>query len=239
MPNRIIKDTIRTSKTVNNMTDFQFRLWVYLITYVDDYGRGSADPELLKGFVFPRRKGVTESTIEKALADLANSGSVLLYEVDGEPYFCFPNWSEHQRIQTKKSKFPAPDIENSRLVTVSHGEPPTESESNPNTNTNPNTSIERGSRFIPPTIEEVSTYCLERGNNVDPQRFIDHYQANGWVQGKGKPIKDWRATVRTWERNDFSGTGKNELACMRPNVEMRAYAAELRRSIEVNHEQQK
>lgn len=75
MPNRIIKDTIRTSKTVNAMTDFQFRLWIYLITYVDDYGRGSADPELLKGFVFPRRKGVTESTIEKALLDLANSGS--------------------------------------------------------------------------------------------------------------------------------------------------------------------
>lgn len=138
MPNRIIKDSIRTSKTVNTMTDFQFRLWVYLITYVDDYGRGSADPELLKGFVFPRRKGVTESTIEKALLDLANSGSVLLYEVDGEPYFCFPNWSDHQRIQTKKSKFPAPDDGNSRWVTVSHGESPSESESNPNPNTNSN-----------------------------------------------------------------------------------------------------
>ncbi len=54
MPNRIIKDSIRTSKSINAMSDFQFRLWAYLITYVDDYGRGSADPELLKGFVFPR-----------------------------------------------------------------------------------------------------------------------------------------------------------------------------------------
>ena len=64
MPNRIIKESIRTSKTVNAMTDFQFRLWAYLITYVDDYGRGSADPEILKGFVFTRRKGVSEATIE-------------------------------------------------------------------------------------------------------------------------------------------------------------------------------
>ncbi len=127
MPNRIIKDSIRTSKSVNTMTDFQFRLWTYLLTYVDDYGRGSADPELLKGFVFPRRKGVTEATIEKALQDLANIGSILLYDVDGESYFCFPNWADHQRIQTKKSKFPSPDDGILKNSTVSHGESPPES----------------------------------------------------------------------------------------------------------------
>ena len=109
MPNRIIKDSIRTSKSINAMSDFQFRLWAYLITYVDDYGRGSADPELLKGFVFPRRKGVTEGTIQKTLAELATIGSVILYEVDGEPYLCFPNWSEHQVVRNKVSKFPAPE----------------------------------------------------------------------------------------------------------------------------------
>ena len=56
-------------------------------------------------------------------------------------------------------------------------------------------------RFIPPTIEEVQAYCTERGNNIDPERFVDFYTANGWVQGKGKPIKDWKAAVRTWEKN--------------------------------------
>lgn len=108
MGNRMIKETIRTSRTVNNMTDFQFRLWMYLITYVDDFGRGSADPELLKGLVFPRRKRVTESDIRTALAELAGMGCVNLYDVDGEPYFYFPNWGEHQRMRTKREKFPAP-----------------------------------------------------------------------------------------------------------------------------------
>ena len=89
------------------MSDFQFRFWVYLITYVDDYGRGSADPELLKGFVFPRRKGITEDTIKKALAELAITGSIILYKVDGESYLCFPRWSEHQTVRNKISKFPA------------------------------------------------------------------------------------------------------------------------------------
>lgn len=57
-------------------------------------------------------------------------------------------------------------------------------------------------RFIKPTLEEVKNYCLERNNNVDAEKFIDYYEANGWVQGKArKPIKDWKACIRTWERD--------------------------------------
>ena len=56
-------------------------------------------------------------------------------------------------------------------------------------------------RFKPPTVAEVSEYCKERGNNVNPATFIDHYEANGWMRGKNK-VKCWKACVRTWERNN-------------------------------------
>ena len=59
----------------------------------------------------------------------------------------------------------------------------------------------RATRFIPPTIDEVTAYCRERNNTVDPERFIDHYTANGWMVGKNK-MKDWKASVRTWERRE-------------------------------------
>lgn len=62
-------------------------------------------------------------------------------------------------------------------------------------------------RFIPPSVDIVRAYCLERQNNVDAERFIDYYTANGWLVGKNK-MKDWRAAVRTWERNGFSTAGK-------------------------------
>lgn len=127
MPNRVIKESIRTSKKVNALSDFEFRLWLYLITYADDFGRGSADPELLKGLVFPRRKGITEKQIQTALDGLANNGMVILYEVEEEPYFYFPNWDKHQRVQTKKSRFPDPELSSSPSSTVNHGEPPPES----------------------------------------------------------------------------------------------------------------
>lgn len=54
---------------------------------------------------------------------------------------------------------------------------------------------------FPPSVDDVAAYCRERNNGIDAEYFVDHYTANGWVQGKGKPIKDWRATVRTWEKN--------------------------------------
>lgn len=59
-------------------------------------------------------------------------------------------------------------------------------------------------RFSPPSVDEVRAYCQDRKNTVNAERFCDYYAANGWVQGKGKPIKDWRATVRTWERRGES-----------------------------------
>ena len=54
--------------------------------------------------------------------------------------------------------------------------------------------------FVKPTLEEVEQYCFERGNNVDPGEFIDFYESKGWMIGKNK-MKDWKAAVRTWERN--------------------------------------
>lgn len=58
-------------------------------------------------------------------------------------------------------------------------------------------------RFTPPTLEDVAAYCAERQNNVDAQKFVDYYTANGWQVGRNK-MKDWKAAVRNWERNGFS-----------------------------------
>lgn len=63
-------------------------------------------------------------------------------------------------------------------------------------------------RFVAPTLEEVQEYCRERNNDVDAERFISYYQSNGWMVGRNH-MKDWKATIRTWERRNkesgFSG----------------------------------
>lgn len=76
------------------------------------------------------------------------------------------------------------------------------------TKTKTKTETYRGKK---PTLDEVVQYCQERNNGVDANRWFDYYSANGWRVGRN-PMKDWRATVRTWERkreeyND--GYGRN------------------------------
>lgn len=56
-------------------------------------------------------------------------------------------------------------------------------------------------RFIPPTVEQVRDYCLERKNNISPEIFCDYYASKGWMIGRNK-MKDWKAAVRTWENKD-------------------------------------
>lgn len=61
-------------------------------------------------------------------------------------------------------------------------------------------------RFMKPTHDDVSNYCMEKGiTNVDPDRFIDYYESNGWKVGKN-PMKDWKAAVRTWNKNGYGKT---------------------------------
>lgn len=54
-------------------------------------------------------------------------------------------------------------------------------------------------RFVPPAVSEVHEYCMERGNKVDAESFVDFYSMKGWYVGSTK-MKDWRAAVRTWEK---------------------------------------
>ncbi len=77
------------------------------------------------------------------------------------------------------------------------------------TNTKTITSVKKktpsGSKkkFTKPTVDQVCDYCKTRNNKVDPQTFIDFYEAKGWMIGTGK-MKDWQACVRTWEKRDNS-----------------------------------
>lgn len=85
----------------------------------------------------------------------------------------------------------------------------TETETEPNVNVNVNVNendLKENTKrkvFTKPTVEEVKAYCVERKNNVNPDKFIDFYESKGWLIGKN-PMKDWRACVRTWEKGGNS-----------------------------------
>lgn len=70
------------------------------------------------------------------------------------------------------------------------------------------------SKFTKPSLEEVAEYCRERQNDVDPQRFIDYYESNGWKVGRN-PMKDWKATVRSWESRQGQSKSNRQSASKR------------------------
>lgn len=68
----------------------------------------------------------------------------------------------------------------------------------------------KAKRFAKPTIEDIKEYCIQRNNFVDAEKFFDYYSSNGWKVGKN-PMKDWKASVRTWEKNSTSEQSKGKV----------------------------
>lgn len=68
--------------------------------------------------------------------------------------------------------------------------------------------VKKSSRFSPPTVDDIKSYCEQSGHSVDAQRFFDFYESKGWMVGRNK-MKDWRAAVRNWARRDDNQGGAN------------------------------
>ena len=217
MPNRIIKESICTSDTIDQMSWFEECFWHRLIVNCDDYGRFDARPAVLKSRLFPLKERITLKDVESALTKLAGIGCVVLYEYDGKPYLYLPTWEVHQTIRAKKSRYPAPagDVKTSESICMqmqadesgcSRNPIQSEIESESEYESESESKVIRADkprRFTKPTVEEIRAYCRERGNSVDPQRFFDFYEAKGWRVGN-QPMKDWQAAVRTWEGRETS-----------------------------------
>ena len=111
---------------------------------------------------------------------------------------------EKRRDKSEKSKRAA----NARHASAEHPQSDSNAKKKEEKEKKERKHIETG-RFAPPTIEDVRSYCMERKNRVDPDRWLSHYEANGWKVGKN-PMKDWRAAVRTWEHDGAEPKGQIE-----------------------------
>ena len=109
MPNRILKESICTSESINAL-DWKAEVLFYrLLVSCDDYGRYDGRIAILKNKLFPLKDDLTKKEVESSLTKLVSAGLVALYEVDGKPFLYLPTWDDHQSVRAKKSKFPSPD----------------------------------------------------------------------------------------------------------------------------------
>lgn len=112
MPNRILKESIRTSDDINKLTWLEEVLFYRLIVSCDDYGRFDGRASIIKGMCFPLKdedSKFTSKTVEKALNKLVETGLITLYEVNDKQYIQLNSWEKHQNVRAKNSKYPSVD----------------------------------------------------------------------------------------------------------------------------------
>ena len=111
MPNRVIRDSILTSRQVGQLDWFQQALLVRLILSCDDYGRYFAAPDIIRNRFFCIYPGVTQDQVTQGMERLEELGFIITYRVEGELYCAFPQWSKYQVCRTRREIYPAPPPE--------------------------------------------------------------------------------------------------------------------------------
>ena len=113
MPNRILRESICTSDTIDKLTWFEESLYYRLIVNCDDFGRFDGRTAVVKNRLFPLKENLTPDDVESALQSLVNAGLITLYMSDGKRFLFLPTWSKYQSRRAKVSKYPAPDCNSS------------------------------------------------------------------------------------------------------------------------------
>lgn len=109
MPNRIIRESICTSDSVDKLSWFEEVLFYRLIVNCDDFGRFDGRAAVVKNRLFPLKENLTLKTVENALHGLASAGLIALYVFEGKRFLYLPTWGKYQTQRAKVSKFPSPD----------------------------------------------------------------------------------------------------------------------------------
>ena len=146
--------------------------------------------------------GVSQQSVRTALSNLSSTDEITIQSTNRFSIITICNYNKYQSI----------------INTVNQPDNQQPTSNQPTTNqqltTNKNEKNEKNEKkdlkpitkkFTKPALEEVKTYCQTRGNSIDPQNFLDVNDAKGWVVGTTKsPMKDWKAVIRTWEKNGYN-----------------------------------
>ena len=141
--------------------------------------------------------GLTEREIRTAILHLKTTGEVTSKTTNKYTVFTVVKYDLYQTTDKQNDRQPTGNRHSNDIQTTTIEERKKERRKENNNTV----------RFTPPDVNMVRDYCIERNNSVDPQSFVDFYTAKGWMVGKNK-MKDWKAAVRTWERNHTGSKAK-------------------------------
>jgi len=179
-------------------------LWAYLLLranhdHKEVFIDGGLKPLKPGQFVTSRLQisvdtGIEQSKVERILKCFQNEHQIEQQSSTKYRIISIVNWQKYQESEQHFEQ----QVNSKRTAS--------EQQVNTDKNERMKEKKEHAQKFNPPSVEEVKAYCRERGNNIDAQYFHDHYEARGWIpKGYKSQMKNWKAAVRTWERNPIQG----------------------------------
>ena len=171
--------------------------------------------------------GFEENVIRLALDSFQRLGMIELLD---NGVISVSDWAEHQNIegmemvreqnrrrkqkQREKQKLLLPSIGSDAMsrdchvtvtgeVTPCHATDIEIRNKNKNILTSADKPQKKSKTFVPPTLEEVTQYISEKKLSVDPQSFIDYFEAADWHDSKGQPVRNWKQKLLTWNKGNF------------------------------------
>lgn len=206
---RAYRITIK-SRVFKNPELFQLWMWcLFKANHEDswvsvDIGRGSTEVLVKRGtFIFGRNQAAKETgqkptSLYKRMLKLENMQNLNIQSDTHYSIVTICNYDKYQNYYDEKEQAKEQPSDNQ----VTTKEQPSDTYNNVKNDKNDKKLKENIKRknFVPPNVEDVSEYCRERNNGINPEQFIDFYTSKNWFIGKNK-MKDWKAAVRTWERH--------------------------------------
>ena len=110
MPDRLIKEQIRFSRSMHMVSPGAFKHWVLMATTADMWGRFPADPDVVLGTCYPYDPRPTIPQVAGWMDELQNAETVAYYEADEKLYGFHPNWRRHNRRTDTKPRYPDPPL---------------------------------------------------------------------------------------------------------------------------------
>lgn len=212
---RTIKPQFWQSLTLAECSTNARLLFVAMLNFADDSGRLQWEPRLLKAFAFPY-DDFSHSDVWEWMGELHGADLVTVYTAGGNgyKYAQINSFREHQRIdRPSPSNIPAPQFDEDstnvrrEFVESSLWEKEKEGKRKRKSREANSTNVRR---FEPPTIDEAMAYASEiEMAEAEVHNFHDHFQSNGWKVSGKTPMKDWKAAMRKWQRNNGGPKGKD------------------------------
>ena len=193
---RTVKPEFFTSESVLSVSPLARLFFIGLWCEADRDGLLKWKPKTLKFRYLPG----DSVNIEKLCLELESAEMIITYSVDGNDYCEIPSFKSHQVINNREKESELPSRDSDASTTRESGRKEGKE----------GREVKGMARFTPPTKEDVYLYMVEKGmnNKQEAEKFFDYYSSKGWLVGKAK-MKDWKASVRNWIKNNFSTNNNN------------------------------